>query len=72
MMLHLAPFETLSPKRLVMMVREDVRTMQDMITRIQRDLRTFQDVKNLKAWLKSYRIPEPEFDPFFDGFPPFR
>ncbi|MBO0613380.1 molecular chaperone DnaJ [Thiothrix fructosivorans] len=72
MMLHLAPFETLSPKRLVMMVREDVRTMQDMITRIQRDLRTFQDVKNLKAWLKSYRIPEPDFDPFFDGFPPFR
>ena len=72
MMLHLAPFETLSPKRLVMMVREDVRTMQDMITRIQRDLRAFQDVKNLKAWLKSYRIPEPDFDPFFDGFPPFR
>jgi hypothetical protein len=72
MMLHLAPFETLSPKRLVMMVREDVRTMQDMITRIQRDLRTFQNVKNLKAWLKSYRIPEPDFDPFFDGFPPFR
>ncbi|OQW98990.1 MAG: molecular chaperone DnaJ [Thiothrix lacustris] len=72
MMLHLAPFETLSPKRLVMMVREDVRTMQDMITRIQRDLRMFQDVKNLKAWLKSYRIPEPDFDPFFDGFPPFR
>lgn len=72
MMLHLAPFEQLSPKRLVMMVREDVRTMQDMLTRIQRDLRTFQDVKNLKAWLKSYRIPEPEFDPFFDGFPPFR
>ena len=72
MMLHLAPFEPLSPKRLVMMVREDVRTMQDGITRIQRDLRAFQDVKQLKAWLKGYRIPEPDFDPFFSDFPPFR
>ncbi len=72
MMLRLAPFEPLSPKRLVMMIKEDVRTMQDGIMRIQRDLRLFQDVKQLKAWLKSYRIPKPDFDPFFGDFPPFR
>jgi hypothetical protein len=72
MMLHLAPFEPLSPKRLVMMIKEDVRTMQAGITRIQHDLQAFRDVKQLKAWLKRYHIPEPDFAPFFADFPPFR
>jgi hypothetical protein len=72
MMLKIAPFEPLSPKRLVMMIKEDVRTMQAGISRIQHDLQAFRDVKQLKAWLKRYQIPEPEFDPFFAGFPPFR
>jgi hypothetical protein len=35
-------------------------------------MRAFRDVKQLKAWLKGYRIPEPDFDPFFGDFPPFR
>lgn len=72
MMLHIPPFEPLSPKRLVMMVKQDMQTMQSEIKRIQQDLRLFTDVKYLKAWLKNVRLPEPEFDPFFDGFPPFR
>jgi len=71
-MLNASPFEPLSPKRIVGLLKQDMRTVQDMITRVQRDLRAFRDVKRLKAWLKGYRIPEPDFDPFFDEFPPFR
>ncbi len=72
MMLHLPPFEPLSPKRLVMMIKEDAQTLQAEIKRIQQDLRLLKDVKNLKSWLKGFRLPQPEFDPFFDQFPPFR
>jgi hypothetical protein len=71
-MLNSSPFEPLSPKRMVGLLKQDMRTAQDMIARVQRDLRAFRDVKQLKAWLKGYRIPEPDFDPFFDEFPPFR
>ena len=74
MMVQIPPFEPLSPKRLAMLLKQDIQTMQAEIKRIQQDLRQFKDVKNLKAWLKSFQLPEPDFgfDPFFDGFPPFR
>ena len=70
-MLNVSPFERLSPKRMVGLLKRDMREVQSMIVRIQHDLQTFRDVKQLKAWLKGYRIPETEFDPFFDGLPPF-
>jgi hypothetical protein len=71
-MLNASPFESLSPKRMIGLLKQDMRTAQGMITRVQRDLRAFRDVKRLKAWLKGYRIPGPDFDPLFDEFPPFR
>lgn len=71
-LLRLAPFEPLSPKRLLVLLREDINAMQMGIAHIQHDLRLFRDVKQLKAWLKGYRIPEPEFDPFMAGLMPFR
>ncbi|MGB3917044.1 molecular chaperone DnaJ [Thiothrix litoralis] len=71
-MINASPFEPLSPKRMIGLLKQDMRTVQDMIARIQRDMRAFRDVKQLKAWLKGYRIPEPDFDPFFGDFPPFR
>ncbi len=71
-MLNASPFESLSPKRMIGLLKQDMRTTQGMITRVQRDLRAFRDVKRLKGWLKGYRIPEPDFDPLFDEFPPFR
>lgn len=74
MMLQLSPFEPLSPNRLVTLLKHDIQTMQAALKGIQNDLQVFQDVKNLKAWLKNFRLPQPEsgFDPFFDEFPPFR
>jgi hypothetical protein len=74
MMVQIPPFEPLSPKRLAMLLKQDIQKMQAEIKRTQQDLRLFKDVKNLKAWLKSFQLPEPDFgfDPFFDGFPPFR
>lgn len=74
MMLQLSPFEPLSPNRLVTLLKHDIQTMQAALKGIQNDLQVFQDVKNLKAWLKNFRLPEPEFefDPFLDEFPPFR
>ena len=71
LMLNASPFAPLSPKRMVGLLKQDMRTVQGMIARVQRDLRAFRDVKRLKVWLKGYRIPEPGFDPLFDEFPPF-
>lgn len=64
-MVGLAPYEHLSPKRLSVLLNDDIRRLQNQISRIQHDLRLFNDVKQFKSWLKGYRIPEPEFDPFF-------
>ncbi|PXW86406.1 hypothetical protein C8R34_11412 [Nitrosomonas sp. Nm84] len=64
-MTGLAPYEHLSPKRLFVLLNEDIRRLQNQISRIQHDLMLFNDVKQFKSWLKSYRIPAPEFDPFF-------
>ena len=63
--LQVAPFEVLTPKRIARMLEADIRTVREMIPRIQEELRRFQNVQQLKQWLKDYRIPEPEFDPFF-------
>ncbi|HEY5602983.1 MAG TPA: hypothetical protein VIM41_07750 [Gammaproteobacteria bacterium] len=47
------------------MLKNDIRTMQEVVAGMQDDLRLFQDVQQLKQWLKDCRIPEPEFDPYF-------
>ncbi len=71
-MMGIAPYERLSPKHLVMLLNQDIRTLREEIVRIQHDLRVFKDVKQFKRWLKNYRIPTQEYDPFFDeDFTPF-
>ena len=75
----LAPYDSLSPRRLLSTINEDIERLQDEIARIQDDLVAFQDVKHLRAWLKEYRIPtggvemtDPLDDLFFgDDLPPF-
>lgn len=63
--LHMEPFEPISPRRVVTMLKNDIRLMQDEIARLKDDLRSFQDVRHLKQWLKGYRIPEPDADLFW-------
>ncbi len=64
-MAGLSPYESLTPKRVLAMLNEDIRSLREEITRIEMDLRQFKDVKQFKSWLRNYRIPEPDFDPFF-------
>jgi hypothetical protein len=74
-----APYDTLSPKRLIQLVHEDIERLHEEIARIRQDLVAFQEVNHLKAWLKEYRIPPKmggmmgELDALFSGedFPPF-
>ncbi len=61
----LAPYEHLTPKRLMALLSQDILVLRDEISRIQHDLGFFKDVKQFKSWLKDYQIPEPGFDPFF-------
>lgn len=64
-MTRLAPYEHLTPKRVFALLNDDICRLQNQISHIQHDLRLFNDVKQFKSWLKGYRIPEPEFNPFF-------
>jgi hypothetical protein len=64
-MIGLAPYGHLTPKRVFALLNEDMRTLRNQINRIQHDLMLFNDVKQFKSWLKSYRIPTARFDPFF-------
>jgi hypothetical protein len=75
----LAAYDRLSPQRLIQLVHEDIERLQEQITSIRHDLVALQEARNLKAWLKDYRIPAAtdgmmeELDALFSagGFPPF-
>ena len=69
-MANLPPFQPLSPQRLALKLKQDIRSIESEIDRIQQDLRRFRDVRELKVWLKAYQIPDDTFD-FFDIMPPF-
>lgn len=64
-MTGLAPYEHLSPKRVFALLHEDLRVLRNEISRIQHDMMLFNDLKRFKTWLKGYRIPSSELDPFF-------
>jgi hypothetical protein len=49
--------DVLSPASALNSLQNDVCDIQADITTIKDDLVSFQDVKNIKTWLKSYRLP---------------
>jgi hypothetical protein len=62
----LAPYDTLSPGRLMQLLHDDIERLGSEIHRIREDLAAFQDANRLKSWLKEYRIPI-ETDGLMDG-----
>lgn len=65
----LSPYAALSSKMVVATMEQDIRAVQASIVDLQRDLRLFQDTKNIKAYLRDYKISkEPEFDALVDIF----
>lgn len=75
--LQIPPFEQLTPKRLMLHLANDIRSVKRDIAALKQDLQTFRDLTNLKAWLKGYKIPKnqdlDDLDDFFLGgfMPPF-
>jgi hypothetical protein len=60
-------YVSLSPKRLMTIVTEDIQTVQEEIAAAQKELDEFQNPTALKAWLKSYKIPKnTDLDDFDD------
>jgi hypothetical protein len=64
-----SPHFALSPIAAMNFLQADIRDIQHDITVLEQDLIAFQTVKNLKSWLKSYRIPQAPFveEAFFGG-----
>lgn len=55
-MISAPPFMPVVPKHLITTLKQDIQGARETILNIKRDLREFQDVKQLKAWLKHYQI----------------
>jgi len=55
----------LTPKRVSALLNKDIRTLRYQINRIQHDLMLFNAIKQLKSWLKGYRILTSGFDHLF-------
>lgn len=51
-------FVSLTPKRLMNIVVEDIKSMREDVTDIQQDVEHFQQPAALKVWLKNYKIPK--------------
>jgi hypothetical protein len=55
-MVGVSPNEPLSPKKLLVMIKQDIQGIQYEIARIKQDIRAFKNVKYFKDWLKGYQI----------------
>lgn len=51
------PNRSFSPELAMQAMQADIQHLKFDITMLERDLTEFQNIKNLKAWLKGYRIP---------------
>lgn len=58
---NFSPRVSLSPAKAMNNLQTDIKHIQYDITMLERDLASFQNIKNLKAWLKTYRIPQQSF-----------
>ncbi len=64
-----APLDSLTPRKFMSALRNDTRELEFEIVRIQKDLVRFKDVRNVKSWIKSYRLSaDPLDDLMFDVF----
>lgn len=50
------PFTPIVPKHLLQVLKQDQHGLHTAISKIQQDLRDFQDINVLKSWLKHYQI----------------
>jgi hypothetical protein len=66
---NFSPDLALSPSVAMTFLQADIRDIQHDITLLEQDLIAFQNVKDLKSWLKSYRVPKKSLmeDGFFSG-----
>ncbi|WP_194727163.1 J domain-containing protein [Noviherbaspirillum malthae] len=63
------PYGALSPTMAFTMLERDIATIRQDIAGLKEDVELLQDAKNLKKWLKAYKIvrrPAFELDPFFE------
>jgi len=63
------PYGALSPTMAFTMLERDIAQIQQDIAGLKDDVELLQDPKNLKKWLKGYKLvrrPAFELDPFFD------
>lgn len=61
-MIKVPPFAPIVPQHLSICLKQDLQNTHETIAMFKRDLRQFQDVKQLKTWLNSYRLPSPDLD----------
>ncbi|WP_373989477.1 hypothetical protein [Duganella sp. BuS-21] len=52
----------LTPQVALRKIQEEFEQMRTMVANSERDAAAFHDIKQLKAWLKTYRIPAPRED----------
>jgi hypothetical protein len=54
-------YTKMTPQEMISILQERKQEMQAEIEQLTQDLVTFQDIKQLKAWLKTYKIPPSDF-----------
>jgi hypothetical protein len=62
-----APFESLTPRKLISALRNDRRELELAVIQIQKDIERFRDVRKVKSWLKDYELPPDQPDDLLLG-----
>ncbi|MFT4562512.1 MAG: hypothetical protein ACI9BW_002258 [Gammaproteobacteria bacterium] len=69
----LAPFELITPKKLMSTLKKDKKQLETAISDMQKELSLFGDIPAFKRWLKNYELPDEMSDdllyPYFEDDP---
>lgn len=58
MTLRMMPFDRISPQRAISDLKRDIKGLHFEVSRIKQELMRFKEIKQLKAWLNTYRIDD--------------
>lgn len=61
-MVNAPPIMPIVPQHLSFFLKQDIQNIRSIIATIQHDLHQLREVKQLKAWLNTYRTPKPKSD----------
>ena len=73
MMLNMPYYASLTPKKLILYLNDDINDLKDELESLKSEIESFKNPTTIKAWLKHFKLPKKRIqeDLFYDDFTPY-